>query len=184
MSDIKIGSRVRFLSDVGGGKVVGFQKGNIVLVEDEDGFQIPTLMSDVVVIETEDYNTSTMVDVKKKQKVPSLPTQEEKKAVTPSKKTPIPDDIDLEPGTIRIRKSGGPGTHNGMKSVVHNLASEKFPRIRVGIGKPVNGDLMEYVIGAIDDEDKNALNSGVELAADAVELFLKENIDIAMNKFN
>ena len=66
MSDIKIGSRVRFLSDVGGGKVVGFQKGNIVLVEDEDGFQIPTLMSDVVVIETEDYNTSTMVDVKKK----------------------------------------------------------------------------------------------------------------------
>ena len=96
----------------------------------------------------------------------------------------IYDDIDLEPGTIRIRKSGGPGTHNGMKSVVHHLASEKFPRIRVGIGKPVNGDLMEYVIGAIDDEDKNALNSGVELAADAVELFLKENIDIAMNKFN
>ena len=97
MTDIKIGSRVRFLSDVGGGKVVGFQKGNIVLVEDEDGFQIPTLMSDVVVIETEDYNTSTMVDVKKKQKVPSLPTQEEKKAVTPSKKTPIHVDTDLEP---------------------------------------------------------------------------------------
>ncbi|MBQ2339895.1 MAG: DUF2027 domain-containing protein, partial [Bacteroidaceae bacterium] len=72
MTDIKLGSRVRFLSDVGGGKVVGFQKGNIVLVEDEDGFQIPTLMSDVVVIETEDYNTSTMVDVKKKQKAPSL----------------------------------------------------------------------------------------------------------------
>ena len=92
MTDIKIGSRVRFLSDVGGGKVVGFQKGNIVLVEDEDGFQIPTLMSDVVVVETEDYNTSTMVDVKKKQKAPSLPPQEEKKAVTPSHKTPIPDD--------------------------------------------------------------------------------------------
>ncbi len=80
MTDIKIGSRVRFLSDVGGGKVVGFQKGNIVLVEDEDGFQIPTLMSDVVVIETEDYNTSTMVDVKKKQKAPSLPQGEEKEA--------------------------------------------------------------------------------------------------------
>ena len=97
MTDIKIGSRVRFLSDVGGGKVVGFQKGNIVLVEDEDGFQIPTLMSDVVVIETEDYNTSTMVDVKKKQKAPSLPTQEEKKAVTPTHKTPISVDTDLEP---------------------------------------------------------------------------------------
>lgn len=96
----------------------------------------------------------------------------------------IYDDIDLEPGTIRIRKSGGPGTHNGMKSVVHNLVSEKFPRIRVGIGKPVNGDLIEYVIGAINDEDKEALSSGVELAADAVELFLKENIDSAMNKFN
>ena len=97
MTDIKLGSRVRFLSDVGGGKVVGFQKGNIVLVEDEDGFQIPTLMSDVVVIETEDYNTSTMVDVKKKQKAPSLPTQEEKKVVTPPKNTPSHVDTDLEP---------------------------------------------------------------------------------------
>lgn len=96
MTNIKIGSRVRFLSDVGGGKVVGFQKGNIVLVEDEDGFQIPTLMSDVVVVETEDYNTSTMVDVKKKQKAPSLPQGEEKE-VTPPQKTPSHVDTDLEP---------------------------------------------------------------------------------------
>ena len=80
MTDIKIGSRVRFLSDVGGGTVVGFQKGNIVLVEDEDGFQIPTLMSEVVVIETEDYNTSTMVDLKKKQK--ANPTLTEKDTQT------------------------------------------------------------------------------------------------------
>ena len=58
MSDIRIGSRVRFLSEVGGGTVVGFQKGNIVLVEDEDGFQIPTLMSEVVVVETEQKSST------------------------------------------------------------------------------------------------------------------------------
>ena len=58
MSDIRIGSRVRFLSEVGGGTVVGFQKGNIVLVEDEDGFQIPTLMSEVVVVEAEQKSSA------------------------------------------------------------------------------------------------------------------------------
>lgn len=96
----------------------------------------------------------------------------------------IYDDIDLKPGTIRIRKSGGPGTHNGMKSIINNLLSEKFPRIRVGIGKPHNGDLIEFVLGAIDDADKSKLQDGVELAVKAVEVYLKENIDIAMNKFN
>lgn len=80
MTNIKIGSRVRFLSDVGGGTVVGFQKGNIVLVEDEDGFRIPTLMSEVVVIETEDYNTSTMVDLKKKQKTNPTLTEKDTQA--------------------------------------------------------------------------------------------------------
>lgn len=97
----------------------------------------------------------------------------------------IYDDIDLEPGIIRIRKSGGPGTHNGMKSVVHFLNSQNFARIRVGIGKPDDSeDLIQYVIGAIDKEDEEKLNQGVKLAADAVEMIIKENIDKAMNSYN
>lgn len=96
----------------------------------------------------------------------------------------IYDDIDLEPGLIRIRKSGGPGTHNGMKSIVHCLKEQNFSRIRVGIGKPENGDLIEYVIGAIDKEDEMNLEKGVEKAVEAVSCILENNIDIAMNQFN
>ena len=61
---MKIGDKVRFLSETGGGKVAGFQKGNIVLVEDEDGFQIPTPMSDVVVVEQDDYAMGKMISAK------------------------------------------------------------------------------------------------------------------------
>lgn len=96
----------------------------------------------------------------------------------------IYDDMDLEPGAIRIRKFGGPGTHNGMKSVVHYLNSQNFPRIRVGIGKPEDDNFMEYVIGAIDDEDKAKLAVGVDKAFEAVVAILENNIDFAMNKFN
>ena len=97
----------------------------------------------------------------------------------------IYDDIDTVPGKIRIRKSGGPGTHNGMKSVVSCLASEDFTRIRVGIGCPkFKGDLINYVIGHIPDEELIVLNKGVELAAKAVDEIIKNGVDIAMNKFN
>jgi len=97
----------------------------------------------------------------------------------------IYDDMDIEPGKIRIRKSGSPGTHNGIKSVTHCLNSQNFPRVRVGIGKPkANEDVIGYVIGAIDTEDKKKLENGVEKAADAVCAILEHGIDFAMNKFN
>lgn len=95
------------------------------------------------------------------------------------------DDIDTTPGKIRIRKSGGPGTHNGMKSVVSCLSREDFPRIRVGIGMPEHKtDLINYVIGHVSDEDYKVLQEGVNIAADAVEEILKSGVDIAMNKYN
>lgn len=97
----------------------------------------------------------------------------------------IYDDIDTIPGKIRIRKSGGPGTHNGMKSVVGCLNSEEFTRVRVGIGCPeFKGDLINYVIGHIPEEELEILGKGVELAAKAVEEIIKNGADIAMNKFN
>ena len=95
------------------------------------------------------------------------------------------DDIDLKPGTIRIRKSGGPGTHNGMKSVVNCLNTENFIRVRVGIGTPeYKNDLINYVIGAISKEDEKPLEEGINEAAKAVLEILKSGIDIAMNKYN
>ena len=93
--------------------------------------------------------------------------------------------MDVEIGSIKLRKKGGPGTHNGAKSVVHELVSEDFPRIRVGIGKPVDEyDAIDYVIGQVEEETYEKLKVGIDKAADAVEEFLKNGIDNAMNKFN
>lgn len=97
----------------------------------------------------------------------------------------IYDDIDTKPGIIRIRKMGGPGTHNGMKSVVKILKTDKFPRVRVGIGMPERKtDLINYVIGHINEEEYNNLLIGVNKAENAITEILKNDIDIAMNKYN
>ncbi len=77
------------------------------------------------------------------------------------------------------------GTHNGAKSVVHELVSEDFPRIRVGIGKPIDKyDAIDYVIGQLEEENYEKLKEGIDKAVDAIEEFLKNGIDSAMNKFN
>ena len=97
----------------------------------------------------------------------------------------IYDDIDIEKGHIKIRKKGGAGSHNGMKSVVEELQSTDFARIRVGIGQPESkSDMINYVIGKVSQEEQEILQQGVEKAAKAVEEILKNGIDIAMNKFN
>lgn len=97
----------------------------------------------------------------------------------------IYDDIDIEKGHIKIRKKGGAGSHNGMKSVVEELQSTDFARIRVGIGQPeFKSDMINYVIGKVPQEEQEILQKGVETAAKAVEEILKNGIDIAMNKFN
>ena len=96
----------------------------------------------------------------------------------------IYDDIDIAPGLIRIRKKGSSGSHNGMKSVVAELNSEDFARIRVGIGKPENNDMINYVIGKIPKEVQEPLEEGVLKAKQAVVEILKNGLDRAMNKFN
>jgi len=95
------------------------------------------------------------------------------------------DDVDIEQGNIRIREDGSSGTHNGMKSVIQNLGTEEFVRIRVGIGKKDNNiDIINYVLGAIPEEDREFLNDGIIKAKNAVIDILKNNINFAMNKYN
>ena len=97
----------------------------------------------------------------------------------------IHDDIDIEPGIIKLRKKGGPGTHNGMKSVTSELQTEEFIRIRIGIGAPeYKHDLINYVLSKISDEDYKVLEKSIENASDAIIEILKNGIDSAMNKFN
>ncbi len=95
------------------------------------------------------------------------------------------DDIDLEVGTVKIRKEGGAGTHNGMKSVIENLATTKFPRVRIGTGKPEFKELLiSYVIQKMTDEEYKNLAPSIDKAEIAVEEILKDGIDNAMNKIN
>ena len=97
----------------------------------------------------------------------------------------IYDDMDTEIGTIRVRAKGGAGSHNGMKSIVSELNSEDFPRIRVGIGRPKSEyDRIDYVIGQIPEEEYIELQKGEKIAVDATEYWIKNGIDNTMNKYN
>ena len=97
----------------------------------------------------------------------------------------IYDDIDIETGKMKIRKKGGPGTHNGMKSVVSELNTAQFPRIRVGTGcQETIGNLIDYVISKVSNEEYKRLEEGIDKATEAVATILKIGIDNAMNKLN
>ena len=105
--------------------------------------------------------------------------------VDPSNLLVIYDDIDVEPGKVKIRTKGGPGTHNGMKSVVKEIGTEEFPRIRVGIGQPIiKLAMIDYVIGYVPEKELTILEEGIEKAEKAIEEILKHGINYAMNKFN
>ena len=93
----------------------------------------------------------------------------------------IYDDMDIEPGKIKIRKKGSAGGHNGMKSIIQMIGTEEFPRI----GRPIHkDDEINYVIGAIPEEDLKRLDEGIEKAQKAVEEILRNGVDSAMNKYN
>ena len=97
----------------------------------------------------------------------------------------IYDDIDLEPGQIRIRKKGSAGGHNGIKSIIAQLGTQNFYRIKVGVGaKPKGWDLADYVLGRFSSDERIAVDKAIKEAADAVEMILKDGIEAAMNHYN
>ena len=97
----------------------------------------------------------------------------------------ICDDISLPLGTIRLRKKGGAGGHNGMQDIIDQLGSSDFPRLRVGIGSDfARGQQVDYVLSPYAESEKPALEDAIAQAKDAVLTFLREGLDIAMNRFN
>lgn len=98
--------------------------------------------------------------------------------------TVIYDDIDIPTGSVRIRKSGSAGTHNGMRDIIYNLADSGFPRIRIGIGSDRRGDLADYVTGGFTKEEVPLLEDAVTRAAAAALSIVEDGIDRAMNKYN
>jgi PTH1 family peptidyl-tRNA hydrolase len=96
------------------------------------------------------------------------------------------DDISLAPGRLRIRASGSAGGHNGIKSIIAQLGSQDFPRIKVGVGaKPhPDYDLADWVLGKFSGEDKKQAEAAMARAADAVEAILTVGPEKAASKFN
>ncbi len=95
------------------------------------------------------------------------------------------DDIDLPLGKLRIKPNGGPGTHNGMRSIVAALATENFARLRIGIGGvDSSGRLRDYVLGAITADEEPVMKRAIERSVDALLLFVRGDLRRAMNEFN
>lgn len=95
------------------------------------------------------------------------------------------DDVDLPVGTIRIRPKGSSGTHNGMRSVIYQLRSDEFPRIRIGIGKaPEEWDLADYVLSRFNAEEAVKVAKSIERAAEAAAAIVQSGIETAMNLYN
>jgi PTH1 family peptidyl-tRNA hydrolase len=97
----------------------------------------------------------------------------------------ISDDIDLEPGRLRIRKKGSAGGQNGLKDIISKLGTEEFVRIRVGTGaKPAGWDLADWVLSRFTKEERKAVDEAIVRAAEAVETIVTDGTDAAMNKYN
>lgn len=97
----------------------------------------------------------------------------------------IYDDIDLDPGRLRIRKKGSGGSHNGMRNIIRLLGDDGFPRIRIGVGKPPEGqDLASFVLSQFHDDEKRDVADAVENAAKAAATMVTDGLDIAMNTYN
>lgn len=96
----------------------------------------------------------------------------------------IYDDIDIATGKIRVRKAGSAGTHNGMRDIVYQLQSDRFPRIRVGIGSDKKHDLKSFVTGGFSKEEKPLLEDAVMRSAKAALAIISDGIDKAMNEYN
>lgn len=106
--------------------------------------------------------------------------------LSPQKILVISDDIDLPWGKIRIRKNGSSAGHKGVESIILELATTNFPRIRVGIGRPCNSsqDVVKHVLGNFNAEEKKELKNYCMRTVDAIYTILNNNIDTAMNRFN
>ena len=106
--------------------------------------------------------------------------------VAPNHVLVISDDVDLPLGKLRIRTGGSAGGHNGLKSIIQHLGTDQFPRLKVGVGgKPhPDYDMADWVLGKLQGEDKKVMDEAVKRAAEAVECFLRDGPQKAMNRFN
>lgn len=105
--------------------------------------------------------------------------------VEPARLLVVYDDLDLPPGTIRLRAGGGSGGHRGMLSIIEQLGTQQFPRLRIGIGRPPGQmDPAAYVLQDFSAEEESALDTTLQLATEAIVTWLNYGIEVAMSRYN
>lgn len=105
--------------------------------------------------------------------------------IPPEQVLVVSDDVDLEPGRIRIRKGGSAGGHNGLKSIIARLGTDAFPRIRIGVGSPEpDVSMPDWVLSGPQGRDAERIRQAVDRASDAVVCYICEGPDRAMNRYN
>lgn len=97
----------------------------------------------------------------------------------------VTDDVNLEEGQVRIRKSGGDGGHNGVHSLIYHLESETFPRIRFGIGKAfAKGEMAGYVLSPFSEENREVVNKQIDFAVELIEKFITNDIQYMLDYYS
>ena len=105
--------------------------------------------------------------------------------IDPAQVVVVHDELDVPFKYLKLAASGGPGGHNGLKSIIAHLGTKDFPRVRVGIGRPPPGrDPADYVLARFSPAEQRDLSAIVDRSADAVEAILAKGITPAMNAFN
>ena len=97
----------------------------------------------------------------------------------------IHDELDLEPGAVKLKMGGGLAGHNGLKSVSQHMGTNDYMRVRIGVGKPSTKEQgADHVLSSIPPAERKILDVAVETACDAVERIMKEGLDAAMREYN
>lgn len=106
--------------------------------------------------------------------------------IPPTRIVVLFDDISLDPGKLRIRANGSAGGHNGIKSIIQELGSQEFPRVKIGVGNKPNPqqDLADWVLSGFNPSEKKALETALPHAAEAALSIVEEGVSAAANKFN
>ena len=106
-------------------------------------------------------------------------------ALTPGELIVVHDDMDLEPGRLRIKLAGGHGGHNGIKSIIESLGTPHFVRLKIGIGRPAPGqDSADFVLESVTKDEMTVIDPCLERAVDALECLIHCGAEPAMNQFN
>jgi PTH1 family peptidyl-tRNA hydrolase len=96
----------------------------------------------------------------------------------------VVDEMDLPTGRIRVRKGGSAGGHNGLKSLIQDLGTDAFPRIRIGVGRPIDGEAIDHVLGKFDRDEIGPIREALQKAVEAIECAVSDGVEAAMNRYN